>query len=165
MKIEIRKLRKSDQRHEFDCGDAQLNRFLAHFAFAHQKRYGYSVTYVATSASAPDKILGFVTLSPGHIHQSEIPKAKLPKLPVPILRLARMGVSTMLQKQGVGRLLLKTVFNLAIDKAGCMAVIVDAKPNALSYYTKYGFVHFKEQPLNEYRELSQMYLRVKDIGS
>lgn len=62
--------------------------------------------------------------------------------PLPVLRLARLGVDQAFQGQGVGSLLLRAVVQLAKDMAveiGCVGVVVDAKPEALPFYQKLGF--------------------------
>ncbi len=43
---------------------------------------------------------------------------------------------------GVGRALLRAVFLLAremADRYGCVGVVVDAKPEAIDFYRRYGF--------------------------
>jgi predicted N-acetyltransferase YhbS len=87
-------------------------------------------------------IVGFVTVS-----GSSIPKAHLKRGgdgpdTWPVLLLGRMAVAQDRQRSGIGRILLKQVFTLAVQQhltVGCAAVIVDAKPEAVAYYPKYGF--------------------------
>ena len=60
-----------------------------------------------------------------------------------MLRLARLGVDRPAQGQGLGVELLRFVLRLAVgmaDDYGCVGVIVDAKPDAVAFYAKYGFV-------------------------
>ena len=60
-----------------------------------------------------------------------------------MLRLARLGVGQSAQGQGLGVQLLRFVLQLALRMAedyGCIGVIVDAKPNAVRFYAKYGFI-------------------------
>ncbi len=62
---------------------------------------------------------------------------------MPVLRLARLGVDQPAQGQGLGVQLLRFVLQLALgmaDDYGCVGVIVDAKPDAVAFYVKYGFV-------------------------
>lgn len=59
-----------------------------------------------------------------------------------MLRLARMAVSARHQGQGIGKRLLSHVFMLAheqADRAGCVGIVVDAQPAAVSFYRLYGF--------------------------
>ena len=73
-------------------------------------------------------------------------RKKLPDYPLPILRLARLAVEQNAQGKGVGEHLMRTVFSVAIElreKLGCVGVVVDAKPGAENYYSRYGFVELE----------------------
>jgi predicted N-acetyltransferase YhbS len=65
---------------------------------------------------------------------------------MPALRLARLAVAESAQGQGIGNQLLKTVFAIAhemADRTGCVAVVVDAKPEAAEFYERFGFESFE----------------------
>jgi GNAT superfamily N-acetyltransferase len=100
------------------------------------------VTYVAVEHR---HILGFATVAPGHLEIDDLPVAtrkKLPRYPLPVLRLARLAVEQSAQGQGLGAQLLQFVLQLALRMAGdygCVGVVVDAKPAAMEFYVKYGF--------------------------
>lgn len=67
----------------------------------------------------------------------------LPRYPVPVLRLARLGVDRREQGKGIGLDLLKFGLELALRMAdwfGCVGLVVDAKPPAIRFYEQYGFV-------------------------
>ncbi len=144
--IEVRLLRPADDRSEFESGNIDLDRFFRRFAGQNQFRHHIGATYVAVDGGC---ILGFVTLSVGHIEIEELPKnkrKKLPHDPLPILRLARLAVDGSAQGRGVGRLLLATVFQVAKDmvhSVGCIGVVVDAKREAMAFYERYGFELFQ----------------------
>ena len=79
--------------------------------------------------------------------QREAPPASYP---LPVVRLARLGVDARAQGLGVGRALLGHVLGLALDqrdRLGCVGVVTDAKPKATGFYERYGFV-----PLEGVRE-------------
>ena len=60
-----------------------------------------------------------------------------------MLRLARLAVDQTAQGQGLGLHILRFVLRLAVQMAndfGCVGVVVDAKPDAVPFYAKYGFV-------------------------
>jgi len=141
--MEIRPLRESDDRLRFQSGDADLDRFFRLFAGQNQFRHHVGVTYVAVESS---RILGFATISAGHIEIEDLPisaRRKLPRYPLPILRLARLAVDESAQGRGVGAQLLRFVLKLAVHMSrdfGCIGVVVDAKRDALSFYSKYGFI-------------------------
>jgi GNAT superfamily N-acetyltransferase len=141
--IEIRALREDDNRASFRSGDADLDRFFRQFAGQNQFRHHLGVTYVAVDDQS---ILGFATVAAAHVEIDDLPTAvrrKLPHYPLPVLRLARLAIGQSAQGQGLGLQLLRFVLRLALQMAddyGCVGVIVDAKPDAVAFYTKYGFL-------------------------
>src|SRR5690606_13803904 len=86
---------------------------------------------------------------PGQLDVDELPalaRKKLPRYPLPILRLARLAVDRSAQSLGLGTQLLRFVCLIAstmADDFGCAGVVVDAKPEAVNFYGKYGFVPFE----------------------
>jgi GNAT superfamily N-acetyltransferase len=67
----------------------------------------------------------------------------LPSSPLPVLRLARLGVDTRAQGWGIGKFLLRHVLCLAVqqrDSIGCVGVVADAKTEAVGFYERLGFV-------------------------
>lgn len=141
--IEIRALRESDDRSQFHSGDSDLDRFFHKFAGQNQFRHYVGVTYVAVEDR---RILGFATLAPGHVEIEGLPapvRKKLPRYPLPVLRLARLAVDESARAQGLGTQLLGFVLKLAVRMAndyGCLGVVVDAKPGAVDFYARYGFI-------------------------
>jgi GNAT superfamily N-acetyltransferase len=141
--MEIRALREGDDRSQFRSGDPDLDRFLHKFAGQNQFKHYLGVTYVAVDDG---RILGFATVAPGHAEIDGLPAAarkKLPRYPLPVLRLARLAVDQAARGQGLGRRLLRFVLELALQMAsdyGCIGVAVDAKPDAVDFYKQYGFV-------------------------
>lgn len=141
--IEIRALREGDDRTAFRSGDADFDRFFQQFADQNQFRHHLGVTYVAVDGR---DVLGFATIAAAHVEIDGLPLAvrrKLPHYPLPVLRLARLAIDQSGQGQGLGLHLLGFVLRLALqmsDDYGCVGVMVDAKPNAEAFYTKYGFV-------------------------
>ena len=144
--IEIRALRTDDIRSGFRSGDVDLDRFFHKFAGQNQFRLHIGTTYVAVRES---EMLGFATLSATSITIQDLPKTarkRLPKYPLPALRLARLAVSESARGQGIGKQLLKAVFGIAhemAERTGCVAVVVDAKPAAIEFYGRYGFEAFE----------------------
>jgi len=140
--IEVRRLRPDDDRSQFRSGNLQLDEFFRRYAGQNQFRHLIGTTYVATEART---IVGFATVSPCSISIDQLPpeqKAQLPRYPLPALRLARLAVAESAVGRGVGRDLLRTVFKLAREMAedlGCVGIVVDAKPEAITFYERYGF--------------------------
>lgn len=141
--MEIRALRASDDRSRFQSGDLDLDRFFHRFAGQNQFKHYVGVTYIAVENR---RILGFATISSGHVEIDGLPapaRKRLPRYPLPVLRLARLAVDQSAQGQGLGTQLLRFVLQLAIRMAndyGCVGVVVDAKADAVAFYAKYGFI-------------------------
>lgn len=140
--MEIRGLHGNDDRLRLRSGDPDLDRFLHKFAGQNQFRHHVGVTYVAVEAR---RILGFATVAPGHVEIEGLPAAarrKLPRYPLPVLRLARLAVDESVRGLGIGTHLLRFVFRLAArmaDDYGCVGAVADAKPEAIDFYRNYGF--------------------------
>ncbi len=142
--IELRPLAKDDDRSGFSCGQPELDRFFEHYAGQNQFKLHLAVTYVALVET---RIVGFATVAASSIERASVPSARLrkrlPAYPLPVLRLARLGVDTRAQGLGIGRALLRHVLALAVgqrDHVGCAGVVADAKPEAVSFYQGLGFV-------------------------
>lgn len=141
--MEIRPLAESDDRSAFQSGDPDLDRFFHQFAGQNQFRHYVGVTYVAVEER---RILGFATVAPGHVEVDGLPPAarkQLPRYPLPVLRMARLAAGQSARGRGLGAQLLRFVLQLALrmaDEFGCVGVLVDAKPDAIAFYAKYGFL-------------------------
>jgi GNAT superfamily N-acetyltransferase len=141
--VEIRPLARDDDRSGFSCGQDDLDRFFEHYAGQNQFKLYLAVTYVAV---VEGRIVGFATVAPSSIERATVPSARLrkrlPSYPLPVLRLARLGVDLRAQGLGIGRALQRHVLALAIeqrDRLGCVGVVTDAKPNAVAFYEGLGF--------------------------
>jgi GNAT superfamily N-acetyltransferase len=141
--IEIRALRKSDDRSSFCSGNIDLDRFFQRFAGQNQFRHHIGTTYVAIAGK---QIAGFVTISSGEMVADTLQsamKTRLPNYPLPVLRMVRLAVDEKFQRGGLGKRLLKTVLMLALDmrdRYGCVGIVVDAKPEAVEFYKTFGFI-------------------------
>jgi GNAT superfamily N-acetyltransferase len=142
--VELRALSRDDDRTGFSCGNAELDRFFVHYAGQNQFRLGLATTYVAVMEG---RLVGFATVAVSSIERSVVPSArlkkKLPRYPLPVLRLARLGVDVRAQGHGIGRALLSHVLVLALrlrDDVGCIGVVADAKPEAIAFYQRLGFL-------------------------
>ena len=140
----IRLLRERDDRRHFTCGNSRLDRYFRDYAWLNHGVYRISKTYVAIEG---ENIVGFVTVTPGEIAVDSVPRARrvagTPLVyPLPVLRLARMGVRISHQRKGLGSALLRHGFGLAIQMEsalGCVGVLVDAKPESVAFYQHVGF--------------------------
>lgn len=144
--LSVRRLQPTDDRSEFRSGDIELDRFFAGYAGQNQFRHHLGTTYVAVDAA--DSIVGYATVTVGELAPALVAgvgarKSRLPKYPVPVLRLARLAVDERARKLGVGAQLMRSVFAIAVQLAtevGCVGVVVDAKAQAVPYYRRLGFV-------------------------
>ncbi len=168
MAIEVRLLEETDERSSFQSGDEHLDLFFRRYAGQNRFRHHIGATYVAVESEA---ILGFATVTIGHVEIERIPSSlrkKLPEYPLPILRLARLAVDRNAQGKGVGEYLMRTVFSIAIElreKLGCVGVVVDAKPGAENYYSRHGFVELEviEGALEERPSPKPMFLPLSAV--
>ena len=140
--IRVRRLEPRDDRSGFRSENIDLDRFFQRYAGQNQFRHHIGTTYVAVQG---DHITGFITVSSGEMAAEKLTKTqrrRLPAYPLPILRLARLAVDEKFQGHGIGRLLLRAMLELALemrDRVGCIGVIVDAKPDAVNFYSSLGF--------------------------
>ena len=170
MEIEIRKLEQRDNRSNFSSGDIEIDRFFLKYAGQNQFKHKIGVTYIAVEFTTQN-IIGYVTVSNSSLNINGLDVSefkKLPNYPLPILRIARLGVDKKYQKRGVGKILLKKMLYLALELeklAGCIGVFVDAKDSAIDFYKKYGFeilpVQSGELPTKPTPKV--MYLSLKTI--
>ena len=141
--VSIRALQESDDTRAFSSGDADLDRFLHRYAVRNQFVEHIGTPYLAVEG---DLILGYATVAPANIRGEDFPQTrarKLPRYPLPALRLARLAVSLDGRGRGMGSRLLRYVFALALETArtlGCVGVLVDAKPGAVGFYEGVGFM-------------------------
>ncbi|GHV44740.1 N-acetyltransferase [Spirochaetia bacterium] len=151
MEFSLVPLSKEHPVKSFDCGNAVLNEYLRRYALKND-RLSIGKTFVALDEDKT--IAGYLTLSNAQIDKVDLPEpvqTKLPRYPIPALRIARLAVDQKRQGLGVGSWLLKQSFIKALqiaDITGVFAVMVDAiDEKARDFYLKYGFVSFQREPL------------------
>jgi predicted N-acetyltransferase YhbS len=167
--VEIRALRQTDNRTRFRSGDVDLDRFFHAYAGQNQFRHHIGTTYVAVEGR---EVCGYVTVSAGSIEVDDLPapaRRKLPGYPLPVLRVARLAVDVAFQGSGVGRQLLRFALGLALQMQadyGCIGVVVDAKPDAVPFYGRFGSVPIDaSEGLSEARPAPvPMFLSAREIG-
>lgn len=136
---------KGHARDRFDCGQAELNTFLARYARqAHQS--GSSKTYCAIAHADEKSILGYYTISPAQIELSHVPQAARPSggshYALGGFRLGRLAVDRTYQGQGLGGQLLARAIGRCMrvsSEVGGTALLIDAKDEAAArWYRLYG---------------------------
>jgi GNAT superfamily N-acetyltransferase len=166
--IEIRLLEQADDRKVFRSGNADLDSFFQKYAWQNQFRHHIGNTYVAVEKQ---RIFGFLTVSVSSMEFEGLPadlKKKLPRYPIPVLRLARLAVSEDARGQGIGRHLMRAAFAMAIDlreRLGCAGVVVDSKRDAESFYSSFGFEPLEviEGRIEERPSPTAMFLPIREI--
>lgn len=142
----------------FDCGDENLNAWLAGKARRNQIE-GSSRTWVV---STEGRVIGFYASSTAVVLRAEAIKraARNQPDPLPALLLGRMGVDDKRQGHGLGAALLKHFIVKSLEVAqitGVRVLLVHAKTeHVAAFYTRYGF---EPSPVDD---LTLMLL-VKDI--
>lgn len=92
-----------------------------------------------------ERVVGYATVAPGAVDADELSeeeRRRLPRHPIPVLRLARLAVDLRYQGRGLGRRLIREVFQVALrtrDDLGCAAVIVDALESRVPFHERLGF--------------------------
>lgn len=150
--LRIEKLHRRHEVETFDCGEEALNRFLVRFALPNQMANA-SQTYIGLSGD--DVIVGYYTLVVGEVRYEEAP-ARLTKglarHPVPVMLLARLGVSEAWQGKKIGAGLLRDAVLRTLqvaDIAGVRALVVHAKNDAArSFYERFDFQPSPTDPLH-----------------
>jgi GNAT superfamily N-acetyltransferase len=166
--VRIRRLEARDDRSDFRSGNIDLDRFFQRYAGQNQFRHHIGTTYVADQ---DDHITGYVTVSSGEMVAEKLTKnlrRRLPAYPLPILRLARLAVDSRYQGHGIGRLLLRAMLELALemrDRVGCIGVVVDTNPDAVTFYSSMGFkpIDLISGALGDRPEPIAMFLPVGEI--
>ena len=136
----------------FSCGKEELDIFFKRNALINDKS-GYGKTFVLENNK---EILGFFTLTSFSIQFDEYPKKeneRLPKYPIPCIKIARLAVNKKHQGQGYGKELLKQAFLRILsvsDTVGIRLIVVDAKESATSFYTRFGFMPLENKQNTHY---------------
>nr|VFJ44156.1 MAG: Acetyltransferase (GNAT) family protein [Candidatus Kentron sp. DK] len=168
MALTVEKLAAIHNVSRFDCGEKELNRFLARFALSAQ-RANSSQTYVACGGDhdSPGRmkkeIFGYYTLAAASAEHGHVPARVVKGLArhrVPLMLIARLAVGQREQGCGIGRGLLKDALLRTVNAAeiaGIRAVVVHAKSErARSWYEAFDF---EASPTDPYH----LFLLMKDI--
>lgn len=145
---------------KFDCGVEALNTYLKRFAKKNDK-LGIGRTYVLLDKA---RAQGCYTVSMAQIEFKSLPKpsqGKLPRYPIPAVRIGRLAIDLSAQGKGLGELLLMDALDRCLrvsEEIALFAVVVDAKTQkAKEFYLKYGFIPLEDQPLG-------LFLPINTIG-
>ncbi len=142
---------------DFSCGYAQLDEYLKRFAKTnHKKNIGKTFVLIFD-----DVVAGYYTVSMGEIEFSTLSdelRSSLPKYPIPVARIGRLAVHSAFQGKGFGKYLLVDALKRIVEASqtvAAFAVVVDAKDNkSKAFYTNFGFIAYKDEPLSLFLPLA-----------
>lgn len=149
--VSIKEIQLKSKIKKFDCGIKVLNEFLSRYSLKNDM-LGIGRTFVAFDEN--EDIIGYFTLATAQVVFQDIPdeyRGKLPKYPIPALRIARLAVGKNSQGKGIGKWLLKQAFLKILHVAeitGLYFIIVDVKETSKTFYERYGFIKFNDKELS-----------------
>lgn len=136
---------------DFQCGSEPLNDYIRRYA-SQDVRRNIARVFIATPENDPRQLSGFFTLSAGSVSCSSLPASlarKLPRYPVPVALIGRLGVDKKFQGKGLGSILLADACQKVSQASTVLAVagiIIDAKDDdAISFYKHFGFFPLQGQ--------------------
>jgi ribosomal protein S18 acetylase RimI-like enzyme len=148
-------------RSSFDCGHPFLNTYLSQFARQNDKNR-VARAYVMVPNEAGNPVMGYYTLSASAVGFDSLPAAirkRLPKYPVPVVRIGELAVDKRHKGQGLGSALLLDAFGRianASEEVAVWAVVVDPiDQQAASFYQHHGF--------ESLLECDTLFLTMKDV--
>lgn len=152
---------RSHDRERFDCGNPELELWLRRYARKNHQRGACSIE-VLVPTSAPEHIIGFVSLSAFGLNTLQASKAirgyeHLEQIPAVLL--GRMGRDLRYRGAGIGDVLLRRAYDSVVHASlliGVALIVVDAKHGKASWYEKRGFVRTKH-------EIDRLVLPIKSI--
>lgn len=116
----LRFSRLDTRRHDrdgFSCGEPVLDAYLRAQAGKHQ-RDGIATTHVLIDDADPARIFGYCSMAAAQLHLHDLQPAdrkRLPRYPVPAVRVGRLAVSKDVQGKAYGRLLLGHAMNCSLE--------------------------------------------------
>ena len=152
--MRVERLGRKHPRGRFQCGESQVEEWLATRAFQHQEK-NLSVTKVLLDAA--ENIAGYYTLATGQIDFGELPidiRRALPRRALPVAVLAWFGIASKYQAQGLGSRLLAMRLRDCWEAGktfAFVAVLLDClNDSAKSFYQLWNFTELPGHPLRLY---------------
>src|ERR1700736_2863084 len=156
MRLRFEPLGDRHDRAAFSCGHKSVDEFLKRVARQRQDRLIGTTIITVDSAGDPRRIVGYFTLLPHEFRGEELPDpyrkaGRIGKLHVvPGALLAQLGVDQEFQGQGVGKHLMRNVFERVAglaDEWGCAALVTDSiDTRARTFYQGFDFVQMEGHP-------------------
>ncbi len=160
----------------FDCGDVDLNEFLL------EKSIEYTKEHLATTFVIENEeiTVAYYSIFNDSVNTEQIefasknaalrllkklvshPKRHLKSYPA--IKIGRLGVTNAIQRSGLGKMIVNSIIDLAIDTnedCACKIITVDAYSQSLAFYESLEFSYFSES--DEGNDTRQMYLNLTPI--
>lgn len=148
--LEIRGIEERHRREDFDCGEEALNAYLRRYA---RQNHEHNIARTFVAVDAHDRVFGYYSLASASIEFDSLPAAyakRVPRYPVPAVRIARLAVDRSVKGEGLGGKLLADALQRVLTASSEVAVkvvLVDAKNKAaIEFYRHYGFVELIDAP-------------------
>jgi len=137
----------------FSCGSDALDAYIRKYA-SQDARKRVANVFVACELGGTE-VVGYYTVSATSFSKEGLPATRetkqLPRYPVPASIMGRLAVHRLVQGQRLGEYLLVDCAKRVIAASRQVAVyalVVDAKDeSAKTFYRKYGFLEFVDQPM------------------
>lgn len=164
MNVQIKSFEPKYDRSKFSCGKEPLDKYLKEQASQDMKRNVASVFVLIEENNT--QILAYYTLSSYSILIEELQDdfaRRLPRYPqLPATLLGRLAVDQKIQRTGLGEFMLLDALDKALtcsnDIASLAVVVQPLDDDAFSFYKKYGFQNFKQDP-------TTLYLPMKTVAT
>jgi predicted GNAT family N-acyltransferase len=152
---------KRHDRASFTCGEPSLDRYLRELALQHHDT-GISTTHVLIDDAVPARVLGYYTLSAAQLLLTQLQEAdrrRLPRYPVPAVRMGRLAVASSEQGKGHGDFLIGHAVARCLglrEQLGVRVLLVDAlNEQVTEFYRAYGFCKVADGALSLYLPLGK----------
>lgn len=164
MDLVFRRISETDDASQFVCDSKNLTDYLKNYALQND-RMNIAKCIVAMHEEI---IVGYYTTSMKEISKEDLEKKDvrgLPGYPIPVILLGKLAVHSDYQGKGIGKSMLKKIFQAAIKNVNdegvpaFRAIVVDTREgskNAASFYENFGFKSFSDRK-------GSLYIPVKTI--
>jgi ribosomal protein S18 acetylase RimI-like enzyme len=156
--LQLVRFSKTFDRAAFLSGQPEIDTWLKAYASQHEAS-GVSRTYLLTRPGSSE-ILGYFALGIGLYFPSPNLQLKASRYGLRMLELFRIGVSIDYQGQGLASMMLREVFQIALqvaDSVGVQGVVVQPiSKDLIDFYQRFGFREFRFDPL-------EMAIGIRDI--
>lgn len=145
--MNIEPLSREHDRKKFDCGDAEVNRFLKEGALQDQERRLSRSCVLIDETRDPKRIIGFHTLLITAVNQETIPNERRRiRRKIPVILIGQIGVDIEFQGHGYGDLLLTDIeirTAKVAETVGIRSLMLDARSERLAaWYERRDFQRF-----------------------